>query len=255
MLNEEQLEQILYEYVRRQDEFNLSVIKIIANRLSRIADFDSLYTLNDMEIMRSDNKKIQTLYAKYVKKQIDAIKDDFWWLAAFAYTESLAYYETQTALRNNKELYNSVVTLIAEAQNSLSALLKNPVFVIRDLKNPAILKAYNLEKTYRSIITEAFNYRNVSNELQNIALKRTETQLFDSGIHYMIDNSSDNAKDAKNANTSVRFNVLEGIKNLEGATLTDTRSMPAQWGNYYDGIFEVASNDDISSVNINLRYS
>ena len=214
MLTEEQIEQILYKYVSRQDEFNMSVIKIIANRLSRIADFDTLYTLNDVTIMQSDISEMRNLYTKYVKKQIKAIEDDFWWLVAFAYTEANAFYDMQVSLNANKELRNAAIDMIRKAQKSLKTLLNNPVFVIRDLKNPSVVRAYDFDKTYRSVITEAFNYRTLSDDLRDVALKRTETQLFDSGVRYMIDNSSDNAKDVRNATTSVRFNVLDSMKNL-----------------------------------------
>ena len=214
MLTEEQIEQILYKYVSRQDEFNMSVIKIIANRLSRIADFDTLYTLNDVTIMQSDISEMRNLHTKYVKKQIKAIEDDFWWLVAFAYTEANAFYDMQVSLNANKELRNAAIDMIRKAQKSLKTLLNNPVFVIRDLKNPSVVRAYDFDKTYRSVITEAFNYRTLSDDLRDVALKRTETQLFDSGVRYMIDNSSDNAKDVRNATTSVRFNVLDSMKNL-----------------------------------------
>ena len=42
MLTDEQIEQILFRYASRQDEFSLRIIRIIAKRLSRLADFDKL---------------------------------------------------------------------------------------------------------------------------------------------------------------------------------------------------------------------
>jgi hypothetical protein len=214
MLTDEQIEQILYKYTSRQDEFNLSVITVIAERLSKLADFDSLSTLSGSTTVISDIAEMNDIHKKYIKKQKKALEEDFWWIAFLLYAEALGFYDVQLSIRENTEVYNAVVKAIKEAQTKLEEVVKYPVFVIRDLKNPAILKAYNFEKTYRSVITEAFNYRNVSKELQSIALKRTEMQLFDSGVHYMIDNSSDSAKDAKNANLAVRFNVLDSMKNL-----------------------------------------
>lgn len=214
MLTDEQIEEILFRYASRQDEFNLSVIKVIADRLSKIADFDDLNTLDQLVVMQKDVDTIKELHKNYVKEQKRHIKDDFWWMAAFVYLESLKFYGEKIELEQNKPLVQIINDMTEQAQKSLDNILKNPVFVMRDLKNPAILKAYDLEKTYKTVINEATSYKSVSKELQDIALKRTETQLFDSGVRYMIDNSSDNAKNAKNANLAVRFNVLDNAKKL-----------------------------------------
>lgn len=214
MLTDEQIEDILFKYTSRQDEFSLRIIRIIANRLSNLADFDKLDTLHQEEVMREDITLIKRVHKDYIKKQVQALKDDFWWIAVVIYMESLKFYAEQLALQENKELMSPIKEITKEAQTQLSKLLVHPVFVIRDLKNPAILKAWNLEKTYRSVIAEALNYSNVSNELRDIALKRTEMQLFDSGVRYMINNSSDNAKDTVSANQTIRMNVLENVKLL-----------------------------------------
>lgn len=214
MLTDEQIEQILFRYTSRQDEFSLQIIKIIAKRLSKLADFDMLDALKKEEVMREDITLIKKAYVEYIKDQKKRIKDDFWWIAIILYAESLKFYEKQTALDANKPLMTFIESMTAEAQKHLTELLTNPVFVLRDLKNPAILKAYNLEKTYRSVMQEASTYSNVSNELRDIALKRTETQLFDSGIRYMIDNSSDDARHSISANNAIRMTVLEQVKEL-----------------------------------------
>lgn len=214
MLTDEQIEDILFKYTSRQDEFSLRIIRIIANRLSNLADFDKLDTLHQEEVMREDITLIKRVHKDYVKKQMQAIKDDFWWIAVVIYMESLKFYAEQLALQENNALMTSITEITKEAQTQLSGLLRHPVFVIRDLKNPAILKAWDLEKTYRSIMQEALTYSNVSNELRDIALKRTEMQLFDSGVRYMINNSSDNAKNAISANQAIRMNVLENAKLL-----------------------------------------
>lgn len=214
MLTDEQIERLLYRYTARQDEFNMSVITIIAERLSRLAEFDKLDALHKETVMREDITRIDTLYKNYLKDQKKRLREDFWWIAVIVYLESLKFYEEQVELKANKTLNDAVIKLTALAEKSLSVLLKNPVFVLRDLKTPAVLKAYNLEQTYRSVLQEAASYKNVSDDMRNIALKRTETQLFDSGIRYMTNNSSDNAKDTTSANSAIRFNVLDGMKNL-----------------------------------------
>lgn len=214
MLTDEQIEEILFRYTSRQDEFNLSVIKVIADRLSKLADFDKLNTLDRLSVMQKDIETLKGLHTDYVQKQRRHIKEDFWWIAVIVYMESLKFYEEKIELEMNNALMTAINDITKDAQKSLAAILKNPVFVIRDLKSPSTLKAYSLEETYKTVMNEAHSYRNVSDELRDIALKRTETQLFDSGVRYMIDNSSDSVENAKNANLAVRFNVLDGTKKL-----------------------------------------
>ena len=214
MLTEEQIEKILYRYVKRQDEFNMSVITLITDRLSHIADFDKLSTLDRLSVMTVDIRKINEEYAKYKKDQDQRIEDDFWELVFFLYGEALIYYENQIALRQNQEIVLATQNLIAEAQESFNNLVNRPVFVLRDLQNPSRLRVYNLEQAYRTSVNEALTYSNLSDELRDIALKRTELQLFDSGVRYMRDNTSNDVDDAISANSAVRFNMLDNMRNL-----------------------------------------
>ena len=214
MITDEQFDRLLYRYTSRQDEFNMSVIKVIADRLSKIADFDNLNTLDREKVMQEDITKINEAYGKYVSDQRKRIREDFWWIAVIVYLESLRFYEEQLELKMNKTLNDAVTKIVRLSEKSLVKATQNPVFVIRDLKTPAVLKAYDLEKTYRSVMQEALSYKSLSDDMRTIALKRTETQLFDSGIRYLTDNSSDSAKDVTSANNTIRFNVLDSMKNL-----------------------------------------
>lgn len=214
MLTEKQIEDIIYPYVKRQSEFNLSVITIIADRLSRIASFDSIDTMDRWSIMQTDIQNIQYEYDKYKKEQRKRIHDDFWWIAFYLYGEAAYFYEQQMRLEANRELTNLINQSIAQAQTNFETLVKNPVIVMRDLANPSLLRPYNLEQSYRTVINEALNYRNLSDELSNIALKRTETQLFDSGVRYARNDTTLSVNDTISANNAVRMNVLESTKNL-----------------------------------------
>ena len=214
MLTDEQIEQILYKYTRQQDEFNMSVLGTIAGRVSTIDDIDMLSKGEISEIMRTDIAKINAEYRKYLKKQLEQLRDDFWWIIIVLYSEATVYYTNQIALKENDELIKAMQKSLQVAQESLKQALKYPVFVIRDLKNASTLRPYNLSQTYQTVVNEALSYNNVSKELRDIALKRTETQLFDSGVRYALNNSSDDLQDVKNANLAVRFNVLDGIKSF-----------------------------------------
>ena len=211
MLNEEQIEDILYQYVKRQDEFNVSVITTITNRLSRVADFDSISSLNTLSTMTEDIYKIEQAYSSYIKDQKKRIHDDLWILIAYLYEEALEFYAVVQALEANRELVEATNQAIEEAQNSFQDLVKKPVYILRDLRNPVSTKPYNLEDTYRTIINEAVSYQGVSEELMNNALKRSETQLFDGGMRYMTNDSSDETISADGA---VRMNILNSLRDF-----------------------------------------
>lgn len=214
MLTDEQIEALLYEYAKRQDEFNLFVIRVIANRLSNLAIFNNATTLSKVATMQDDVSAIDEEYQTYRNDQKKRIRRNFWDLAEFLYGEALLYYETQIALEENRELTRAINESIREAQNAFTILTENPVIVMRDLSNPTALKPYNLEQAYRSVVNEALSYSNLSDELSDIALKRTETQLFDSGVRYMKDNSSNSVNATVSANPAVRMNLLDSIKKL-----------------------------------------
>lgn len=211
MLTDEQIEKLLYEYAKRQDEFSLAVIRIIANRLSKLADFDKLSSLERLEIMQKDIYEIEEEFASYKNSQKRRIRRDWWWIAEYIYGEALLYYETQLALQANEELATLIEEAIVEAQKQFGIMVKKPVFTIRDFSNPALLHNYNLAQTYRTVMEEASTYRNLSDELARHALKRTETQLFNSGVRYMRNDTSNRSM---SGNSVVRANILDGMKNL-----------------------------------------
>ena len=214
MLSDEQIEQLLYKYTSRQDEFNMAVIRLIAARLANLAVFDDVDAFGKIEIKRKDMDNIQKIYAKYLEDQKKQIKEDFWWIAVVVYLESVKFYENKIDLQMNKALMSVINQGTRTAQQNLMKLLSSPVFIIRDLKTPAVYKTHGLKEAYTSVVNEALMYSNVSNELRDIALKRTETQLFDSGIRYKTNDMSDNAHDTTSANSAIRMTVLESVKDL-----------------------------------------
>lgn len=208
MLTDEQIEKLLYEYTKRQDEFNLSVIRVIADRLSKLADFDSISSLNTLSVMTEDILSINSEYNKYKKDQNKRIRDDFWILAEFIYGEALIFYETQLALAQNRELNELVRSQIIEAQDRFNQLIDNPVISIRDLSHPGTIRNYSLDEAYRSIINEANSYRGLSEDLRNAALNRTESQLLNSGIRYA------DGYESVSANNAIRMNILDSMRGL-----------------------------------------
>ena len=123
MITDEQIERLLYRYAYRQDVFSMSVIKIIAERLSHLADFDDLDALHKEQTIRTDLIRMNSLYSDYVKDQIKRLKEDLWWIAVVIYLESIKFYEKQVELKDNKPL-NDVIRKITEtAQKNFTNLI------------------------------------------------------------------------------------------------------------------------------------
>lgn len=215
MITDEQIENILFGYTKRQDEFNLSVVRLIAERINKLADFDNLRDISKLTVAKTeDSVKIKNLYKDYKRAQKKKLDDDFLWIITTLYFEARQYYEAQQVLEANKELMEALERATREAQAQLDALLQNPVFVLRDLQNPTVLRAYPLEQGYHRIINEASSYMNLQKELKTLALKRTTSQLFDSGIRYAKSEKSRKPEDTTSADRAIRFNVLESVKSF-----------------------------------------
>lgn len=215
MITDEQIETILFGYTKRQDEFNLSVIETIADRVNKLAAFDTLTDITNMVgVMTDDTAKITRLYNDFKRKQHKKLHDDFIWILTVLYLESKPYYEIQVVLEQNQELMDLLEKSIKDAQKQLDALIKNPVFLLPDLKNPAILKAYPLVAAYNRIINEATAYIKLPKELRYSALKHSTTQLFDKGIRYTTTDNIKSAKDTTSADRAIRYNVLNSVKSF-----------------------------------------
>ena len=215
MITDEQIESILFGYTQRQNEFNLSVIGIIAERINKLAAFDNLIDISSMVTYQSeDSARIKKSYADYKRKQLEHLHDDFLIIATMLYVDAKNYYDVYVALEKNLELMELIAQEILKAQTQLDDLLKNPVLVLTDLQNPALLKTYSLPQAYTRVINEAKSYAKLSRELKYTALKRTITQLFNSGVRYATTDNVIRADDTTSANRAIRYNVLDSIKAL-----------------------------------------
>lgn len=215
MITDEQIENILFRYTERQDEFNLSVVRLIADRVNKLADFDKLTSMSAIAVAKTeDTVHIKNLYANYKKAQRKQLHEDFLWIVTILYFEARRYYEEQEVLEANKELMEALERATQQAQAQLDALLNNPVFVLRDLQKPTVLRAYPLEQGYNRIINEASSYLTLQKDLRNLALKQTTSQLFDSGIRYAKSEKTRKPEDTTSADRAIRFNVLSGIKSF-----------------------------------------
>lgn len=218
MLTDEQIEKYLYKYAQLQDELSSYVVQTIAKRVGDIGkstSFDKLSSLEQLARTNDDLRNIKSTINRTRKKQKDQIDEDFWDIALYMYLEAKRFYEQgQILLQANAELMYVLEQLAKEAKQNLDSTTKNPVIVLRDMKNPSRLKAYTVDEAYKSIVQEASQYALLNNVDMNIALKRTETQLFASGVRFTDNISSDDAERTTSANRAIRFNVLDSMKKL-----------------------------------------
>lgn len=214
MLTDEQIEKYLYGYTQRQDEFIMYVMKKIASRIGRLASFDDIYSLENSKESMQDVQDIKFEYYKLADKQRRQLHDDFFLIALYMYKEAEKFYQAQLLFQENKELTKALDEMTKAGVASLDSLIKKPMFAMRDLANPGIMKMYRPEDAYKSMLAEAFSYRHLSDNLQRIALKRSTMQLFDVGLRYMTSDTDTSYKASTSANSAVRFNVLDSMKKM-----------------------------------------
>lgn len=214
MLTDEQIEKYLYGYTQRQDEFIMYVMKKIASRIGRLASFDDIYSLENSKESMQDVQDIKFEYYKLADKQRRQLHDDFFLIALYMYKEAEKFYQAQLLFQENKELTKALDEMTKAGVASLDSLIKKPMFAMRDLANPGIMKMYRPEDAYKSMLVEAFSYRHLSDNLQRIALKRSTMQLFDVGLRYMTSDTDTSYKASTSANSAVRFNVLDSMKKM-----------------------------------------
>lgn len=111
----------------------------------------------------------------------------------------------------------------------------NELQITQGMTNDEIQQAFDNLEDNTIINFEAGTYENTN--LKITKDKTVEETVLDGEGQPKLDEGGNVIK--KNVTYKTTLNNI--IINGNGATLTDTRSMPAQWGNYYDGIFEVAN--------------
>ena len=218
MLSERDIENLIQPILTRQEVINDYVVRKIAQRVKEIGQLlpSDVYKLERMLKSGSDVRKINKELARLTGLQEKEIKQLIKKVAKTHYIDAKPFYDYRKLafipFEKNVALQNVVNAIADSTVKSYVNLSSARAFMLRDLKNSSKLIPTSLSKAYYSIIDEAVQASQSGVVDYNTAMRRTLTQLADSGIRYVEYNSESGRKYTQRLDTAVRRNLLDGIK-------------------------------------------
>lgn len=223
MLKDEVIDKLIQPIVDRQESINTYVIKIIAKRINEIGKLlpADAHSLQQLLKQGADVRKISKAIADLTNLQVKDIKNLIKIVAQDGYSDLKPFYDyrqkSYVPFEENKELQRVVKAIANATADEYINLSKASAFMIRDLKNPSILKPTSISKTYYSVIDEAVQAVQGGVIDYNTAMKRTIQQLVDSGIRRVEYNPESGRRYTQRLDTAVRRNLIGGVRIINQA--------------------------------------
>lgn len=218
MLSDDAINNLIQPIIDRQQKINEYVIKIICQRVKEIGHLlpSDIHRLERLLKMGGDVKKINAEIAKQTGLQVKDIKQLIREVALDAYVDAKPFYDYRhlpfIPYAKNEHLRRIVEAVATQTAGEYVNMAKAQAFMIRDLKNPKVLKPTSVSKTYYTVVDEAIQAVQGGVVDYNTAMRRTIKQLADSGLRRVEYNTESGRRYTQRMDTAVRRNLLDGVR-------------------------------------------
>ena len=218
MLSEDAIDNLTLTLINRQENINTYVIEKIAKRIKEIGKVNAsdVNQLIQLRNVGADVKIINETLANLVGMQVKEIKQIIRTVAVNAYLDAKPFYDYRhksfIPYKDNKYLQKEVEAIARQTSDTYKNISKSQAFMIRDLKNPEKLIPTSISKTYQSVVDEAIQAVQTGVIDYNTAMRRTLTQLVDSGLRQAVYNTESGKIYSQRMDTAVRRNILDGVR-------------------------------------------
>ena len=223
MFSEESIDKLIEPIVQRQEAISNYAIEVIAKRVREIGEMKTsdIYKLQRLYMMGSDIRRINKELARLTGLNERSIRRLIRIVAQDAYIDTKPYYDYRerpyVPFTENIELQRAVNAIARQTAEEYINLSKARAFMIRDLKNPQVLKPTPLAKTYQAVLDEAVQAVQSGVVDYHTAMRRTMRQLNDSGIRYVQYDPESGRRYTQRLDTAVRRNLLDGVRQINQA--------------------------------------
>lgn len=218
MLSDNSIEKLIQPVINRQERINNYVVNMIAARIKQIGELKSsdVYKLTRLYKSGSDIRKINKELSRLTGLQEQDIKNIIETCARHAYIDAKPFFELNEQpfipFAENIALNRVIKAIQKQTIKEYRNLSRAQAFMIRDLKNPKVLKPTSIAKTYQSVVDEAIQAVQSGTVDYNTAMRRTIKQLNESGIRYVTYNPESGRTYTQRLDTAIRRNILDGVR-------------------------------------------
>lgn len=218
MFTENDIEKLIQPLLKRQEALNLYILTLIANRVKEIGTVlpSDVYKLERLLKSGADVRKINKMIAKIAGLQEKDIKRIIEEVARDAYFDAKPYYDyrsrTFIPFQENIALQTVIKAVQRQTLDTFRNLSRAQAFMIRDRKHVGKLKPTKISKVYTDVVDEAIQLTQSGILDYHTAMRRTMSQLAESGIRYVTYDTPTGRVYTQRMDTAVRRNILDGVR-------------------------------------------
>lgn len=218
MLSEEAIEKLVKPIIDRQEAISNYVIQLIAKRIKEIGELkpSDIYKLQRLLAMGADVQKINAELASLTQLQVTDIKRIIREVAIDGYAMAKPFYDYRRKAFIPFSQNENLVRILKSVQNQTADtyvnMSKSTAFMIRDLKNPKVLKPTSVSAAYQSVVDEAIQAVQSGVTDYGSAMRRTLKQLNESGLRYANYRPESGGMYTQRLDSALKRNILDGVR-------------------------------------------
>lgn len=218
MYSEQQIDELIQPLIDTQIEINNSIIKIIAQRIREIGSLlpSDVFRLEMMAKTGADVRKINQELAKAVGKQIPQIKKIIRTIAKDTYIGAKPFYDYRkkpfVPFEQNEQIQRVVKAVEKQTAGTYTNISKSQAFMVRDPKNPTVLKPTTAARTYQNTVDKAIQTIQTSGSDYTSVMRSSLEEIVDSGLKEVVYNAESGKVHTQRMDTALRRNILEGVR-------------------------------------------
>ena len=203
--------------VNRQEEINLYVLNLIAERVKETKEIipSDVYKIERLIKSGNDVRKINKLIAKIAGISVKEIEKLIYEVAKESYADTLPFYEYRKMkfipFYKNKELQRVCQSIAKQTVDSYLNIAKAQAFMLRDEVTKKLIPT-TIANAYQKTLDKAIQALQQGTLSYDKAMKSTLKELVDSGLKTVTYHPESGRVYSQRLDTAVRRNLLDGVR-------------------------------------------
>lgn len=220
MYSEDDIDKLIQPIIDRQIEINNFIIKKIAQRIKEIGELlpSDVNSLGQLAKTGADVRIINSKIAELAKLQVESIKNIIRKVAGNVYQSAKRFFDYRKKpfipFKDNEPIQRVVKAIEKQTTGTYKNMAKSQAYMVRDPKNPKILKPTTparvyqntVDKAVQTVVSGATDYQSTMRE----ALK----EITDSGLKEVVYETESGKVHTQRMDTAVRRNVLSAVREV-----------------------------------------
>ena len=191
MFTDEQLESKVRPIAARQEQLNIYTLKTIATRVDDGIELATATEDKKRRRMQDDLNSIwEEMYAVQIA-QLVAIEKLLLNVAQSDYSGMKEKYKAAgvsfVRMSDNADIKRVVDKSVKQAQSNYKKMMESPKILLRDPKNPKIIKPMTIKSAYRAVVSRSESAARAYPDIDyNQSMRSTIRQLSDSGLREVM---------------------------------------------------------------------